>query len=140
MESHRVCEVSWSKLSRDIAVELTLEPKMRKPAFDFLNVCRAEYDRLIEQSPNIPIEIVNEFGAKFKETTFMKPEILNITDVEVYRDDRKEKAKRKMQDLKEAELLRSTFLKEESVRRKSILSEYMAEQRLQEKKIIYHHL
>ena len=67
MESHRVCEVSWSKLSRDIAVELTLEPKMRKPAFDFLNVCRAEYDRLIEQSPPIDDDIIVKYKGEFKE-------------------------------------------------------------------------
>ena len=65
MESHRVCEVSWSKLSRDIAVELTLEPKMRKPAFDFLNVCRAEYDRLIEQSPPIDDDIIKKYKSEF---------------------------------------------------------------------------
>jgi len=67
MESHRVCEVSWSKLSRDIAVELTLEPKMRKPAFDFLNVCRAEYDRLIEQSPPIDDDIIKKYKGEFEE-------------------------------------------------------------------------
>ena len=67
MESHRVCEVSWSKLSRDIAVELTLEPKMRKPAFDFLNVCRAEYDRLIEQSPPIDDDIIKKYKCEFEE-------------------------------------------------------------------------
>ena len=67
MESHRVCEVSWSKLSRDIAVELTLEPRMRKPAFDFLNVCRAEYDRLIEQSPPIDDDIIKKYKGEFKE-------------------------------------------------------------------------
>ena len=67
MESHRVCEVSWSKLSRDIAVELTLEPKMRKPSFDFLNVCRAEYDRLIEQSPPIDDDIIKKYKGEFKE-------------------------------------------------------------------------
>ena len=67
MESHRVCEVSWSKLSRDIAVELTLEPKMRKPAFDFLNVCRAEYDRLIEQSPPIDDDIIKKYKSEFEE-------------------------------------------------------------------------
>ena len=67
MESHRVCEVSWSKLSRDIAVELTLEPKMRKPAFDFLNVCRAEYDRLIEQSPPIDDDIIKKYKGEFYE-------------------------------------------------------------------------
>lgn len=67
MESHRVCEVSWSKLSRDIAVELTLEPRMRKPAFDFLNVCRAEYDRLIEQSPPIDDDIIKKYKCEFDE-------------------------------------------------------------------------
>ena len=38
MEGRRVCEVSWSKFSRN--VELALEPGMRKPAFDFLTVSR----------------------------------------------------------------------------------------------------
>ena len=53
MESHRSCEVQWSKFGRNIAVELALDPMRRKPANDFLKVCRAEYDRLIEQSPPI---------------------------------------------------------------------------------------
>lgn len=136
LEGHRAASIAYSKFSRNISVELSLPREDRSTGgTEFINTCRNELDRLIEQSPNIPIEIVNEFGARFKNTTFMKPEILNITDVEVYHDDRKEKAKRKMQELKEAEILRSTFLKQEAVRRKSILSEYMAEQRLQEEKI-----
>ena len=79
MESHRVCEVSWSKLSRDIAVELTLEPKMRKPAFDFLNVCRAEYDRLIEQSPPIDDDIIKKYKGEFNklEPDFNHPHVCN---------------------------------------------------------------
>ena len=136
LEGHRAASIAYSKFSRNISVELSLPREDRSTGgTEFVNTCRNELDRLIEQSPNIPIEIVNEFGAKFKDTTFMKPEILNITDVEVYHDDRKEKAKRRMQELKEAEMLRATFLKEEAVRRKSILSEYMAEQRMQEDKI-----
>ena len=136
MEGHRAASIAYSKFSRNISVELSLPREDRSTGgTEFVNTCRNELDRLIEQSPNIPIEIVNEFGTKFKDTTFMKPEILNITDVEVYHDDRKEKAKRKMQELKEAEMLRATFLKEEAVRRKSILSEYMDEQRVQEEKI-----
>jgi hypothetical protein len=136
LEGHRAASIAYSKFSRNISVELSLPREDRSTGgTEFVNTCRNELDRLIEQSPNIPIEIVNEFGAKFKDTTFMKPEILNITDVEVYRDDHKEKAKRKMQELKEAEMLRATFLKEEAVRRKSILSEYMAEQRIQQEKI-----
>ena len=79
MESHRVSEVSWSKLSRDIAVELTLEPKMRKPAFDFLNVCRAEYDRLIEQSPPIDDNIIKRYKGEFNklEPDFNHPHVCN---------------------------------------------------------------
>ena len=136
LEGHRSAAIAYSKFSRNISVELSLPREDRSNGgTDYINTCRNELDRLIEQSPNIPIEIINEFGAKFKETTFMKPEILNITDVEVYIDDRKEKVKRKMQELKEAEILRSTFLKEEAVRRKSILSEYIAEQQIQEEKV-----
>ena len=136
LEGHRAASIAYSKFSRNISVELSLPREDRSTGgTEFVNTCRNELDRLIEQSPNIPLEIVNEFGVKFKDTTFMKPEILNITDVEVYHDDRKEKAKRRMQELKEAEMLRATFLKEEAIRRKSILSEYMAEQRIQEEKI-----
>ena len=53
---------------------------------------------------------------KFKDTTFMKPEILNITDVEAYHDDRKKQ--KENAGIEEAEMLRATFLKEEAVRRK----------------------
>lgn len=65
MEGHRVAEVSWSKFSREISVELALEPSMRKPAFDFLTVSRAEYDRLIEQSPTIDDNIIAQYNYKF---------------------------------------------------------------------------
>ena len=41
MESHRLSEVQWSKFSRNISVELALDPRRRKPANDFLKICRA---------------------------------------------------------------------------------------------------
>ena len=44
MESHRLSEVHWSKFSRNISVELALDPRRRKHATDFLKVCRADYD------------------------------------------------------------------------------------------------
>ena len=77
MEGHRIALVAWSKFSRDIAVELALDPNMRRPAFDFLTVCRAEFDRLIEQSPSIDDPIINQFQKKFKDTKIRKPEICN---------------------------------------------------------------
>ena len=77
MESHRLSEVQWSKFGRNIAVELALDPKRRKPANDFLKVCRAEYDRLIEQSPAIDDPIVDQFKANFKGTDINKPDMCN---------------------------------------------------------------
>jgi hypothetical protein len=94
MESHRVSEVSWSKLSRDIAVELTLEPKMRKPALDFLNVCRAEYDRLIEQSPSIDDNIIKRYKSEFKkiEADFNHPHVCNgLHKCKIFEPDESEK-------------------------------------------------
>jgi len=46
---------------------------------DFVNTCKAEYDRLIEQSPAIPTSILNEFEKEYPlDNIFTKPEILNV--------------------------------------------------------------
>ena len=92
MESHRTSGVSWSKLNRDISVELALDPPRRKPAGDFLNVCRAEYDRLIEQSPLIDDSILAMFHQKFHDTDINKPEMCNGLDkCEIYKPSQEEK-------------------------------------------------
>jgi hypothetical protein len=92
MEGHRLALVSWSKFSRDIAVELALEPKMRKPAFEFLSICRAEFDRLIEQSPSIDDDIIKQFKKVFKNPEVRVPEICNgIHPVKIYIPSKEEK-------------------------------------------------
>jgi hypothetical protein len=91
-ESHRSVGVSWSKLGRDIAVELALDPPRRKPAGDFLNVCRAEYDRLIEQSPLIDDSILKQFHDTFHDNDINKPEMCNGLDkCEIYKPSKEEK-------------------------------------------------
>ena len=40
---------------------------------------------------NIPLEIVKLFGKKFEGNAFVKPDILEITGVEVYKDSDKDK-------------------------------------------------
>lgn len=77
MESHRLSEVQWSKFGRNIAVELALDPKRRKPAHDFLKISRAEYDRLIEQSPTIDDSIIKQFKSTFKKTLVRVPDTCN---------------------------------------------------------------
>ena len=94
MEAHRAADISWSKFGRTIAVELALDPKRRKNAGDFLKICRAEYDRLLEQSPCIPTEIIKQFKSHFRKTTDIhKPEICNgIEPCKIYEITKEEKA------------------------------------------------
>ena len=91
-ESHRLAEVSWSKFGRDISIELALDPVRRKPALDFLKVCRAEYDRLIEQSPTIDDKIISNFKYYFKDAKIRKPDICNgLTKCKIYEPSKEEK-------------------------------------------------
>lgn len=64
-EAHRVASVSWGKLQRLVAIELALHPNDRLDSLDFLKICRAELDRLIEQSPPIPSDAIHKFEEKF---------------------------------------------------------------------------
>ena len=92
MEGHRGSEVSWSKFNREISVELALNPKMRKPATDFLNVCRAEFDRLIEQSPTIDDSIIKQYKYTFKGVDINHPLVCNgLHKCKVYEPSEQEK-------------------------------------------------
>jgi hypothetical protein len=47
--------------------------------------CRAEYDRMIEQSPPIPNDILREFEREFPyDNKFYKPEIMHIQPIKLY--------------------------------------------------------
>jgi hypothetical protein len=88
LEGHRAASIAYSKLSRNISVELSLPVSERVCCGkEFISNARLELDRLIEQSPNIPLFIVKEFCKKFDGTDFMKPEILDIRGVDVYKDE-----------------------------------------------------
>jgi len=65
-EAHRVSSISWDKFARNIRIELSKSPKERMDAGPFIKICRQEFDRLMETSPMIPVDIVNEFNSKFK--------------------------------------------------------------------------
>ena len=80
MESHRSSGVAWSKLGRNISIELSLDPSRRSPAADFLVASRSEYDRLTEQSPAIDDSIIAQFKQKFANYNVSKPAICNGLD------------------------------------------------------------
>lgn len=64
-ESHRVSEIAWGKLSRNILIEIAKAPKERMDATNFFKITRIEYDRLIETNPIIPDKIIQEFKNTF---------------------------------------------------------------------------
>jgi len=100
LEGHRSASIAYSKFSRNISVELSLPIDERScDGREFIAGRRIELDRLIEQSPNIPLHIVKLFGKKFANSEFVKPDILEITGVEVYKDDEKEKETKKLKEL-----------------------------------------
>jgi hypothetical protein len=87
-EAHRVASIAWGKFQRQLAVELALHPKERIDCMDFLKLCRAELDRLIEQSPPIPDKIIRAFEEEFKDLhDLKKPDIAHGMDhTRVFKD------------------------------------------------------
>lgn len=78
-EAHRVAGVSWGKFNRLLCIEMNLHPDERMEAFNFLKMFRTELDRLIEQSPSIPEQVIKDFNGVFKNTAdVVKPEITGI--------------------------------------------------------------
>jgi hypothetical protein len=86
MESHRVASQSYGKLSRTIRLELSLPLSERSmDGRDMVELMRAEYDRLIEQSPPIPTPILDEFEREFKNSKIFKPEIMHIQPIDPFK-------------------------------------------------------
>lgn len=87
-ESHRVAGIAWGKFQRQIAVELAISPNDRLDCMDFLKICRAELDRLIEQSPPIPDDVIAEFKKEFEDKpNVKKPEICDgMEHTSVFKD------------------------------------------------------
>jgi len=87
-EAHRVSAISWDKFARNIRIELAKSPNERMDAAHFLKLNRQEYDRLMETSPSIHKNIVDEFNYKFsgkigsierkRFEELKKPDICNI--------------------------------------------------------------
>jgi hypothetical protein len=87
-EANRVASLSWGKFQRQIAIELALHPIDRLDSMDFLKICRAELDRLIEQSPPIPDEIIEAFEKEFCDNPRLKkPDIAHgIDHTNIFKD------------------------------------------------------
>tara|TARA_B110000503_G_scaffold9537_1_gene12986 strand:+ start:4468 stop:5127 length:660 start_codon:yes stop_codon:yes gene_type:complete len=86
MENHRTAALSYGLLSRNIRLTLALPREERKKdGLKFVEDCKSEYDRLIEQSPAVPINIIRDFEKSYPddETDFVKPEILDVRPIQI---------------------------------------------------------
>ncbi len=83
MEGHRVASVQYGKVSRTIRLELTLPLSERtQNGTVMIENMRTEYDRLIEQSPNVPRKTLDAFEREFPDdNAFFKPEIMHIQPI-----------------------------------------------------------
>lgn len=103
-EGHRIAGLAWSKLSRNIEIELSLQDKKRKPCRDFLKLCRSEYDNLLESSPNVDLDIISDFNKKFSDDypDVRKPVICNgLKSIVPYKEDDKIKVTVALQPIEE---------------------------------------
>ena len=78
-EGHRVASYSWGKYYRHIRTELAKHPLDRINPTDMLAMAKEEYDRLLELSPMIPKQVIQEFNKTFmKNNKISKPEICDV--------------------------------------------------------------
>ena len=78
-EKHMLFYRQFNILVRNICLELSLPREQRKPPSEILNINRHEFDRLVNEAPNIPEHIIVEFNKRFP-CSKNKPEIANVFD------------------------------------------------------------
>jgi len=130
MEGHRASGVEYGKLARNIEVELSLPASERNSGgLEYIKQCRGDIDRLIEQSPDIPMKILNQFQnnvmVDLSGVDFGLPKILKLEPINVFREEDQQlmeikKAKEKAMIFEEEKRKRQQIIKEEENRRQSI--------------------
>jgi len=76
-EKHKISSLRFLSFFREISCELSMDPEHRTTPIDFITMKRLEFDKMLEQSPNIPQSIADLFNAKFNNIGFHKPDLVN---------------------------------------------------------------
>jgi len=76
MESHSLMSIQYSKFYRNIDMELSLDVEHRTDAVEFVQKQRIEYDRLLDEAPDIPYNTVCAFNSEFPDKE-NKPDVCN---------------------------------------------------------------
>lgn len=76
-EAHRISAIQYQKMSKFLAIELTLPKVERIAAKDILKITKDQIERLLEISPAIPLQIVAQYKKTFNITDGpAQPEII----------------------------------------------------------------
>jgi hypothetical protein len=75
-ESHSAMCVQYSKYYRNIDMELSLDVEDRTCVVDFVKKCREEYDRLLDEAPDVPAISIQAFNLEFPDRA-NKPDVCN---------------------------------------------------------------
>lgn len=75
-DAHSLMCVQYSKYYRNIDMELSLDEGDRTCVIEFVKKCREEYDRLLDDAPDIPAISIQAFNIEFPDRV-NKPDVCN---------------------------------------------------------------
>jgi hypothetical protein len=79
-EGHRSATISYDKLYRRITVELSM-PEPNPRLMEMIQTSRLEMDKLMEQSPFIPANIIRDIANDERFKTIQLPNIVRVQDL-----------------------------------------------------------
>lgn len=108
-EKHRIAALRFLSFFREISCELSLDPKFRSASMDYITLKRFEFDKILEQSPDIPEEIIKEFNNNFRTVSVHKPDpVIGLQTILPFGKKFKDELERKL-SIKDKILLLRTF-------------------------------
>jgi hypothetical protein len=84
MSKHSHMCNAYSKFYRSIDMQLSLENRYREPVLDYVQKMRTEFDRLLDDSPDIPRQSIVAFREAFPEKKTNIPDVCNGLSIMQY--------------------------------------------------------
>ena len=85
-EKHRIAHLRFMAFFREISCIVTTAPKYRATPDDFITMKRLEFDKILEQSPDIPQWIITAFNKTFCNRSIHKPDaVIGLQTILPYR-------------------------------------------------------
>jgi len=87
-EGHKIASIQFQKISRYLELELTLPRKERSSPKIILKILKDDINRLMETSPIIQPDVINQYNKKYGSEKAKKPAIVNGLKIVVINDDK----------------------------------------------------